>query len=390
MSSDIPTVVTLLAQARAAHAAAGETLAKLEGLLATEAKKAARKIAKKAKAASESAPADLKPRGAWQAFLHGDPTPADGGPPVLPAKERYAAEYEAYERTLPHKRGAPFNFASLASDASEGDPIGVPKPKQGEEVEGESDEAYAERLADWRETVNSLLSVAADSKGSPLATHWSVNAAAEYAEHEARYAAMAEARSASGASSSKSKRPKLTEEEKLERREAKKAETKARNDAKTAALKAEREAAKAAKAKAKPAAKAPAVVKNAAIPAKTPVKAAPAPAPAPKAPAAPVKAKVVAKAPPTPKAKAAPKAAALEAASDSDSSDSDSSSDEEAPVLVAPKAKAKAVAKPKAAKAAPPPPPVEEGPRLGSQDRGQLPLRDHGQSGRARRIHRPP
>jgi len=355
MSSDIPTVVMLLAEARAAHEATGATLSKLEGLLAAEAKKAARKALKKEKAEKAAAegseaPEPLKPRGAWQAWLHGDPTPADGGAAVLPAKERYASEYAAYERTLPHKRGAAFNFASLATEACEGDPIAVPKPKQGEEGhEDESDEDYAERLEAWREQVHPLLVAAADAKGSPVSTHWTVNSASEYAEHEARYAALAEARSASGASSSKSKRVKLTEEEKLARREARKAETKAKNKAKADALKAEKEAEKAAKAKAKPAAKPPAVVKNAAIPA-------PKPATKPVAAAKPV-------------AGAKVSAASLMAAADSDSDSSDSE-EEAAP---APKAAAKAKAapapapasasKPKAKAKAPPkaaPPPVEE------------------------------
>jgi len=370
-SSDAVSVHSLLAQARAAHAAAGETLSKLEGLLAADAKKAAKKAAKaeaKTKAeGSEGSEAAPRPRGVWVAWVYGDAKPSDGGEAIIGTKERYSPEYASYKKTLSSQRGADINFGSLASEAALGDPIGVPKPKQGEEGhEEEGESAFAERLEAWRNEAHPVLVAHNESMAEPLPTHWTVDAAAEYAEHEARYKAMASARSADG-SSTKSKRPKFTEEEILERREARKADTAERNRLKKLASDAEKEAAKAAKAKAKPTPKA--TVKNAAAPppAKASTKTSAAPAakagtkaavtPA-KAAAPPTKAPVApTKAPKAPAPKSPPKASmASLTAADSDS-DSDSDSDEEPVVVVKAPPKAKAKAK---AKAAPPPPPVDE------------------------------
>jgi hypothetical protein len=308
---------------KAEHAAATERLRLLEALVAGDAKGAAKAAAKEEKKAAAAAAAEAgepvvkKPRGVWPSFVYGDPSPPDGGEPILPAKERFPDEYAAFVATLPNKRGADINFASEASTASEGDPVGIPKPVA---EEGESDDDYAARVEEWRTTDGVTL--------------WSVDAHEVYAEHTARFKAIAEARSADGSgSSSKKKRVKLTEEQKLANRAARAAATKAKNEA----LKVAKAAEKAAKAKPAKAKAPPTVVKNAAKP---PVKAAggagrppvvsltaasddsdsssdeekapppkgkPGP-PAPKAGAAPRHA------PPPPKAKKEPPAAALEEA----------------------------------------------------------------------------
>jgi len=308
MSSSTASASAVLKLVKAEHAAATERLRLLDDLVASHDKAETRAVAKKEKKVAAAAAAEAgepivkKPRGVWPGFVYGDPSPGDGGEPIPSAKERFPDEFAAFCCLLTSKRGADINFASEASTASEGDPVGIPKPVA---EEGESDEAYAARVEEWRSNPEDV-------------TCWSVDAHEVYAEHTARYKAIAEARSADG-SSSKSKRVKLTEEQKLANRAARSAATKAKNEALKKAKDAEKAAAKAAKPPAKAKA-APAVVKNAAKP-------------PPKAGGA--SSKVVVN---------------LTAADDSDS---DSSSDEEesAPPPPPPAAKAKAGAK----VAAPPP-----------------------------------
>jgi hypothetical protein len=236
--------------AQAEHAAATERLRLLEKIVARHAAET-RAVEKKKVAAAAAAeagePVAKKPRGVWVAWVYGEPSPSDGGDPIPSAAARFPEEHAAFVATLASKRGADINFASEASTAAEGDPVGIPKPVA---EEGESDEDYAARVEEWRATDGASL--------------WSVDAHEVYAEHVARYKAIVEARSADG-SSSKSRRVKLTEEEKLANREARKAATKAKNEALKAAKDAEKAKAKAAKPAAKAKA-APAVVKNAAKP----------------------------------------------------------------------------------------------------------------------------
>lgn len=291
--------------AKAEHAAATERLRLLEKIVArheagTKAvlKKEQKKVAAAA-AAEAGEPVAKKPRGVWVAWVYGEPSPSDGGDPIPSAAARFPEEHAAFVATLASKRGADINFASEAATATEGDPVGIPKPVA---EEGESDEDYAARVEEWRATDG--------------ATLWSVDAHEAYEEHVARYKAIVEARSADG-SSSKSKRVKLTEEQKLANREARKAVTKAKNEA----LKLAKAAEKAAKAKPAKAKAPPAVVKNAAKP--------------------PVKAVGGAGRPPV---------VSLTAASDDSDSDSDSSDEEEeekrAPPPPPPAAKAAAAKKP--------------------------------------------
>ena len=329
MSVSSASAVTLLGEVKEEHAAQTARIAKLEAeVLAgakAEAKAAGKKAKKEAKAAAKAAgePVEEKPRECWPAWTFGDPHPADGGEAVPAAKDRYPDAYDAFVKPLSSLRGAAVNFASEASKACEGDPVGEPKPVA---EEGEEEDAYEARLVTWRDT---------------MAAKWHVDAKGDYAEHVARYKAMSEARSGDG-SSSKSKRVKLTEEEKLANREARKAATKEKNEAKKAAEKAEKEAAKAAKAAGAKPKPAPPKVKNAAVggagkpsaPSKTPSPASSTPAKVSKAP--------VSKAP-------ASKGKVTLGAADSDSSDSSDSSDDDAPPSPPP-SKGK---KPAAAPAAP-------------------------------------
>jgi hypothetical protein len=288
-----------LLEMRAEHDAQLKRIEELETIMGASIKEAAkaakRAEAKAAKAAAKEAGEPSGPRGEWVAWSYGEDAPADGGDPVEAAKDRFRHEWEAYEATLSSKRGAPMNFASMASVAQLGDPVvhpvGTPKPSLAKDEEAGAFEA---RLAAWRDN---------------MAAKWTVDGATLYAEHKARYKAISAAKSADGTSSKKS-RTKLTEEEKLANREARKAATAAKNEAKKAALKAEKEAAKAAKAKTAAAAKATKEkakpkVRNAAED-----KAAPAPAPAPK-----------------PTLRKKPGLAA--AASDTESSDSESDEEDE-------------------------------------------------------------
>ena len=253
MSSSSASASAVLQLVKAEHAAATERIRLLDKLVAADEKAVTKAVAKKEKKEAASAAAEAgepvtkKPRGVWVAWVYGEPSPADSWAPIPSVAARFPAEHADFVAGLASKRGADINFASEASTASEGDPIGIPKPVA---EEGESDEAYEARVEDWRLT--------------PDVGHWVVNAHEVYAEHVARYKAIVEARSADG-SSSKSRRPKLTEEQKLANREARKAATKAKNDALKAEKAAEKAKAKAAKPAAKPKA-APAVVKNAAKP----------------------------------------------------------------------------------------------------------------------------
>jgi hypothetical protein len=303
-----------LLEMRAEHEAQSKRLDELETIMGASVKEAAkaakRAEAKAAKAAAKEAGEPSGPRGEWVAWSYGEDAPADGGDAVEAAKDRFRHEWEAYTATLSSKRGAPMNFASLASVAQLGDPVvhpvGTPKPSLAKDEEAGAFEA---RLAAWRDN---------------MAAKWTVDGATLYAEHKARYKAISAAKSADGTSSKKS-RTKLTEEEKLANREARKAATVAKNEAKKAALKAEKEAAKAAKAKTTAAAKATKEkakpkVRNAAED-----KAAPAPKPTLR------------------------KKPGLAAASDTESSDSESDEEEEEP-----KAKGKAKAKAPSPPASPP------------------------------------
>jgi len=307
-----------LLEMRAEHEAQAKRLAELETIMGASVKEAAkaakRAEAKAAKAAAKEAGEPSGPRGEWVAWSYGEDAPADGGDPVEAAKDRFHHEWEAYEATLSSKRGAPMNFASMASVAQLGDPVvhpgGTPKPSLAKDEEAGAFEA---RLAAWRDN---------------MASKWTVDGATLYAEHKARYKAISATKSADGTSSKKS-RTKLTEEEKLANREARKAATVAKNEAKKAALKAEKEAAKAARAKTTAAAKA------------TKEKAKPK-----------VRNAAEDKAAPAAKPTLRKKPGLLAAASDTESSDSESEEEEEAP-----KAKGKGKASPPASPASPPAPP---------------------------------
>ena len=259
MSTSTTSASAVLLLVKAEHAAATERLRLLEALVGADAKVALKGAAKKEKKAAAAAAAEAgepvakKPRGVWVAWVYGEPSPSDDGEPIPSAAARFPTEHAAFVATLASKRGADINFASEASTAAEGDPVGISKPVA---EEGESDEDYAERVEAWRATDGAT---------------WSVDAHEVYAEHVARYKAIVEARSADG-SSSKSRRVKLTEEQVLANREARKAATKAKNDALKEAARKEKEAAKAVKPAPKAKA-APPVVKNAAKPpAKAPAK----------------------------------------------------------------------------------------------------------------------
>jgi len=289
-----------LLEMRAEHEAQAKRLAELETIMGASVKEAAkaakRADAKAAKAAAKEAGEPSGPRGEWVAWTYGEDAPADGGDAVEAAKDRFHVEWEAYTATLSSKRGAPMNFASLASVAQLGDPVvhpdETPKPSLAKD---EKAGAFEARLATWRDN---------------MATKWTVDAATVYAEHKERYKAIVASKSADGTSSKKS-RTKLTEEEKLANREARKAATLAKNKVKAEALKAEKAAAKAEKEKAKASKeKAKPKVRNAA----------------------------------EDKPKAKPtirKKAEVAAASDSDSSDSSDSESDEEEVASKPKGKAK-------------------------------------------------
>jgi hypothetical protein len=241
---------------KAEHAAATERIRLLDKLVAADEKAVTKAVAKKEKKEAASAAAEAgepvakKPRGVWVAWVYGEPSPSDGGEPIPSVAARFPDEHTAFLCQQLSKRGADINFASEASTAEAGNPVGIPKPVA---EEGESDEAYAARVEEWR----------SDGLAEDI-TPWSVDAHEVYAEHVARYKAIVEARSADG-SSSKSKRVKLTEEQKLANRAARSAATKAKNEALKVAKAAEKAAAKAAKPAPKAKA-APAVVKNAAKP----------------------------------------------------------------------------------------------------------------------------